>query len=139
MSLHLGVDLRGTDVRARRDIEEAGDAVREAWKVAHFRLAEDIIDAALRDVPVRTGRLKRSRFVERRHPVPFGFSAEYAYTVHELHRGRGKKYLQHAISTAHGTAQRTLAAHFRRALATGETLASISGRHPSRPVEGGAR
>lgn len=75
---------KALDDRARRG--------RAAWEGAAVTVAGELLDAIEPTIPVRTGELAGSGFVERASPAVHGWGSQHAANVEELDGGRGFKF-----------------------------------------------
>jgi hypothetical protein len=112
---------------------------------AAYLWCSTVITTAMRLTPVRTGWLRRSRFVE--HPsesgfaftLRMGFSATYAAAVHDRnarHPTGEWKFLSTAVSMHAPSMSRVLAAHTFTMLRSGVGFQSIPPVHPTSAVHG---
>lgn len=129
----FGVRVQGLEETVRA-MGVRVDNFRAAFDAAVFVVAGRVITAAMELAPVRTGRLRRSRFVTRTTPVQAGFGAEYAAVVHEV--GRHRKFLTRALSSSSPRLAAEVASVMRAAPTA--TLATAIAVHPTAPNNGGA-
>lgn len=104
MSRRTELTIQG-DVKARARLRKLIVIAENESERALSETAAEIIDLARRRVPVDTGFLSQSHFINRptkrsgRRDVVFGFNAYYAGLVHETYAGvKGERYyLQSAV------------------------------------------
>ncbi len=104
MSRRTELTIQG-DVKAMARLRKLVAVAESESERALSETAAEIIDLARRRVPVDTGFLSQSHFINRptkrsgRRDVVFGFNAYYAGLVHETYAGfKGERYyLQSAV------------------------------------------
>lgn len=100
----IKVQIKGLEATQRRlkKLSRTTDAAVENGLV---KVAGAILNEAQEIVPVVTGRLRSSAFIEKtkrkdRNEIRFGYRAPYALIVHERRTGRGFKWLERAARDA---------------------------------------
>ncbi len=134
MTVRLG--LKHDDADAKEKLKAAKKRGKDAMRAATFLRAQDLMDAALKLVPVRTGALRDSRYVKRSWPVKAAFAMRYASPVHERHVEHGagqRKFLEIPLLRMTGEGVSSLARYFQTAWDNQWTLRNAPHRHPLRP------
>lgn len=132
--MRLGLQVQDADAKAK--LKAARKRGKDAMRAATFMRAQDLMDAALRLVPVRTGALRDSRYVKRSWPVRAAFGLRYAAPVHERHAVHGvgqRKFLELPLLRLTGEGTSTLTRYFQTAWDNQWTLRNAPHRHPLRP------
>lgn len=101
--MSLRVEIHGIE-KLKRRFEKLGRSVPAAVEKALIEEAAEIIGEAQKTVPVLTGELRTSAYIDRvkrnqhRSDVRAGYLANYASIVHEAPGGRGYHWLLKAAT-----------------------------------------
>lgn len=120
--------------RVARRLEELARKQADAWKAAAFVVAQRTLDATIPGIPVRSGELADSGFVQRTDPVVAGFGSNHAAVVHELDGGRGFKFYQRAQAARQPHIASEMAALVEDFASRGVTLETAPSNYPTVPA-----
>lgn len=116
---------------------KTGQRVHDAGQAAGYTIAGDVVKDAQVKVPVASGELQQSAFVERTSPAVGGFGAEHAAAVHEISKdhARGQwKFLQTTLTDKAGGLESRAAELLTRYVEDGTTLATAPLAIPEVPA-----